>query len=114
ARTQGVLASAPDRLTVRVYGSDYGVLGDQAQRIRRVLMAIHGVGSAQVALPVRQPSIQIEVNLPAALDQQVKPGDVRRQAATLVSGTTVGYYYNQQKVFEVVVRGVDSTHGNLS
>ena len=33
----------------------------------------------------------------------LKPGDVRRQATTLISGLQVGSLYQQQKVFEVVV-----------
>lgn len=114
ARTEGVLGGSHDEVTVRIYGADYGVLGREAQRIKRVMSSVRGVGSPRVLLPVEQPVVQVKVNLGAALSRGLKPGDVRRAEATLVSGTTVGNFFEQQKVFDVVVRGVPRVREGLT
>ena len=49
--------------------------------------------------------MQIEVDLAAAERYGFKPGDVRREATTLISGLPVGSLYEQQKIFDVVVWG---------
>jgi Cu/Ag efflux pump CusA len=113
-RTEGVFGSSRDEVTVRIYGSEYGVLGRQAQRVKRLISSVEGVRRPRVQLPVEQPAVHVEVNLAAALRRGLKPGDVRRAAATLVSGTTVGNFFEQQKVFDVVVRGVPRLGDSLT
>ena len=56
----------------------------------------------------------VDVDLAAAARFGIKPGDVRREAATLVNGTEVGSLYEGQKIFEVVVRGTPATRSSLS
>jgi Cu/Ag efflux pump CusA len=56
-------------------------------------------------LPVEEPTLEIEVDLASAQNYGVKPGDVRRAAATLLSGIQVGSLFEEQKVFDVVVWG---------
>ena len=41
------------------------------------------------------------------------PGDARRQASTLVSGLTVGNFFQQQAVFDAVVWSIPSVRANL-
>jgi Cu/Ag efflux pump CusA len=65
-------------------------------------------------LPVEQPTLNVAVNLAAATRNGVKPGDIRREAATLLSGLTVGNFFEQQKVFDVVVVGTPAVRSNLS
>jgi Cu/Ag efflux pump CusA len=47
----------------------------------------------------------VKVDLGKALRYGVKPGDVRRDAAILLSGITVGNMFQDQKVFDVIVWG---------
>jgi Cu/Ag efflux pump CusA len=104
-RTRGVLARADDGLTVRMYGQNLGVLDRQAATIRHSVAQVRGVRDAHVLpIPV-QPTMQIKVDLDAARRHEIKPGDVRRAAAILVEGLDVGAFFEQQKVFQVVVRG---------
>ena len=44
----------------------------------------------------------------------IAPGDVRRTAATLLSGLTVGNLFEQQKVFDVVVWSTPDTRASLT
>jgi Cu/Ag efflux pump CusA len=96
---------ASDALTVRLFGEDHDVLREQAEEMKQTLAGISGVVDPQVLLPLEEPTIEIEVDLGSAQRYGVKPGDVRRSAATLLSGIHVGSLFEEQKVFDVVVWG---------
>jgi Cu/Ag efflux pump CusA len=110
----GVLRSRRDALDVRLYGERYPVLEREAAKLRGQLAHVGGLGPARVGgLPVEQPGIRIEVQLAAAMRHGLTPGEVRRQVATVVSGLVVGNFFQQQKVFDVVVRGGAPAPQNL-
>jgi Cu/Ag efflux pump CusA len=110
-----VLTGADRRpLLVRVYGEDPTVLRQQAARMARLLSRVDGVVAPRVQSPIQEPTVAIEVDLDAAQRLGIKPGDVRRRAATLLSGIEVGSLFRQQKVFEVVVRATARTRHSLS
>ncbi len=113
-RLSEVLAPGVDGLTVRVFGHEFGVLEDTAQDVARRLESIEGVQGVTVESTVLEPQIEIEVDLAAAERFQVKPGDVRRSATTLLSGLQVGNLYEEQKVFEVIVWGIPEVRRNLN
>jgi CzcA family heavy metal efflux pump len=96
---------ASDALTVRLFGEDHDVLREQAEKLQQVLAGVNGVVDPQVMLPLEEPTLEIEVDLASAQSQGVKPGDVRRSAAILLSGLRVGSLFEEQKVFDVVVWG---------
>jgi CzcA family heavy metal efflux pump len=96
---------ASDALTVRLFGEDHDVLREQAEKMKQTLAGINGVVDPQVLLPLEEPTLEIEVDLASAQRHGVKPGEVRRSAATLLSGIYVGSLFEEQKVFDVVVWG---------
>ncbi len=110
----GVLAAAPGALTVRLYGSDYGELARLGREVEAVMARISGLGPARMQLPASQPTLNVAVDLTAATRNGVKPGDIRREAATLLSGLTVGNFFEQQKVFDVVVQGTAAVRSSLT
>jgi Cu/Ag efflux pump CusA len=102
----GVLSAPHRALDVRVYGERYRVLEREAARLRGRLAQVAGLGPAHVpGLPVEQPGVRIQVHLRSAMRHGLTPGEVRRQVATVVAGLVVGNFFEQQKVFDVVVRG---------
>ncbi len=105
AVTDGVLAPSHHDVTVRIYGQDYNTLRSLSWQVRVAMSHARGVGFPQVQLPVAEPNIEVAVNDTAALRAGVLPGDARRQASTLVSGLTVGNFFQDQAVFDVVVIG---------
>jgi Cu/Ag efflux pump CusA len=109
-----VLTVPPDQVVTRVYGSDYAELARLAGQASAAISGVSGVHQPQVWLPVEQPTLDVEVNLDRAQRNGVKPGDIRREAGTLLSGLTVGNFFQDQKVFDVVVRGAPGTAGNAS
>jgi Cu/Ag efflux pump CusA len=113
-RSRGVLGPPDDGLLVRVYGQELGVLRGQAERLRRELAGVRGVQRPRVLAPAMQPTLQIQVDLATARRYGIKPGDVRRAAAALVAGIEVGSFFEQQKVFQVVVRGDAATRDSVA
>ncbi|MEU0404300.1 efflux RND transporter permease subunit [Streptomyces sp. NPDC006197] len=96
-------------VVVRVYGQDLGVLRQQAQQVSKALAQVPGIVRPQVPDVVEEPTLEVKVDLAAAQSHGVKPGDVRRTAATYFSGLPVGSLYEEQKVFDVVVWGSPAT-----
>ncbi len=113
-RTAGVLQPPHETVDVRVYGEDYGVMRAKAEQLRAAIAHVDGVHDPRVVQQVEQPSLQISVNLKDARRHGIKPGDVRRAAAVLISGIEVGNFFERQKVFDVVVRGVPDARHSLT
>ena len=101
-------------LVVRVYGNDYGVLNSKAEEVLGIISGVDGVADARVNTAEVAPTVEIEVSVAKAAKFGLKPGDVRRASATLVSATIAGNLFQDQKVFEVVVWGVPAVRQNLS
>jgi len=100
--------------SVRVFGVDPQVLRETAEDVREMMSTTPGLVDPQLSLPQLQPIAEIEVNLDKAQDAGIKPGDVRRAAATLLQGVDVGFLFEQQKVFQVVVKGTPATNSSLT
>ena len=107
-------SGAQDAITVRVFGEDHEILRGEAEKVRQAVARIDGVVEAQAVLPVEEPTLEIEVDLSVAQRYGIKPGDVRRAAATLLSGIQVGSLFEEQKVFDVVVWGIPETRNSLT
>ncbi|MCG5480233.1 efflux RND transporter permease subunit [Sinorhizobium alkalisoli] len=94
-----------EAVVVQIYGPAWDVLQNVAEEVRQALSDVPGVVTPQIRTREHEPSIEIEANLAAAERYGLKPGDVRRAAATLMGGIEVGSLYEGQKIFEVVVWG---------
>ncbi len=100
---------ADSPIVVRVYGNERDALAAKAKEVGAELRKISGLTDLNVELPAEEPSLEVEVDLDRAKDFGVKPGDVRRAAAILLSGIDVGQLFYDQKVFDVVVWGAPET-----
>ncbi|MBE8516223.1 efflux RND transporter permease subunit [Amycolatopsis sp. H6(2020)] len=114
SRTAEILATSSDDVTVRLYGQDSDILHRKAEEVRAKLGEVSGVVGSRVETQDEEPTMLVDVDLGAAARFGIKPGDVRREAATLVNGTEVGSLYEGQKIFEVVVRGTPAGRSSLS
>ena len=106
--------AADDQLVVRVYGQDLGTLQIKAAELTTVLAGVDGVVAPRVDADAMEPTVEIEVDLAAAEVHGLKPGDVRRAGATLLSGVEVGSLFEEQKIFEVVVWGTPEIRHSMS
>ncbi|GAA2142594.1 efflux RND transporter permease subunit [Arthrobacter humicola] len=99
---------------VRVYGTDMPVLREKAEEVRKALETVDGVQNPTINAGAMTPIVEVEVNLAEAQKVGIKPGDARRAAAALMQGIVVGNLFEQQKVFEVVVRGAVDVRDDLT
>jgi CzcA family heavy metal efflux pump len=112
-RFKEVGSGADEPVVVRIYGADLDVLRPKADEVARALHGIKGIAKLHAEMPVMEPTLLIDVDLDAAKASGIKPGDVRREATTLLSGVLVGNTFEDQKVFQVVVWGTPGTRQNL-
>jgi Cu/Ag efflux pump CusA len=98
----------------RVYGEDWNIIRNKAEEIHSGLSKTEGITNPQIHYPDMEPTLEIEVNIEASNIYGLKPGDVRRQATSLVSGLGVGNLFDEQKVFDVVVWGKPEIRRSLT
>ena len=113
-RLREVLSGSSDAVVVRLYGQDLDILRAKGEEVRTLIGGIEGVANPHVSALIEEPNVEIEVDLAKAQEAGVKPGDVRRAAATLLSGMEVGNLFEEQKVFEVVVWGAPETRHSVT
>ena len=113
-RVDEVLAGASDSIVVRIYGQDLEELRSRADEIERLMADIPGIIEEHVEFQEDVPQINVTVDLGAARRYGVKPGDVRRAAATLMAGEEVGDIFRGGKAYDVNVWSVPSTRSSLS
>jgi Cu/Ag efflux pump CusA len=113
-RIREVLTGASNAVVVRIYGPDLAILRQKAEEVRQALKGVDGVVDLHVDLQVEEPQVEIKVDLARAEPYGLKPGDVRRAAATLVNGLEVGNLFEEQKVFDVVVMGTPELRHSLT
>lgn len=100
-RIKEVLTGTSESIVVRVFGDELPVLREQAERVREALHDIPGLIDFHVEQQVLIPQIQIKTRLTDAARHGVKPGDIRRAAALLVSGLEVSDVLNEGKIYGV-------------
>ena len=109
-----VLAGSSQSVVVRLYGKKRDVLRAKAEEVRQALAPVRGLVDLRVSGYVEQPAVEIQVDLEKAEPYGLKPGDVRRAAATMFSGLNVGFLFEEQRVFDVVVWGVPDKRNSVS
>ena len=79
-----------------------------------MVSGIDGVTAARMDRQLDQPNVEVEVDLAKAKRYGLKPGDVRRAAATMLAGLEVGSLFEQQKVFQVTVWSTPDSRASLT
>ncbi|MGE5763589.1 MAG: efflux RND transporter permease subunit, partial [Mycobacterium leprae] len=100
-RIREVLTGASEPITIRVFGPDLELLREKAEEVDKILGEIPGVGEHYVDFQDTIPQVKVEVDLVAAREHGVKPGDVRRAAAWLMAGEEAGDVYAGGKAYDV-------------
>jgi Cu/Ag efflux pump CusA len=113
-RADSILGPAPHDITVRIFGQDPDILAEKSVEVARMLSGVDGVVDATVQQPPMQPTLVVEPDLTATQRFGVTPGAVRRAATEMLSGIVVGSLYQDQKIFDVVVRGTPDTQNSFT
>jgi CzcA family heavy metal efflux pump len=113
-RVDEVLAGSTEPIVVRIFGQDLKELRSRAHEVRNLLSDIPGITEEHVSFQEDVPQVEIRVNLGAAQRYGIKPGDVRRAAATLVSGEEVGDIFRGGRAYDVNVWSTPQTRDSVS
>src|ERR687889_734125 len=113
-RIKETLTGTSESIVVRIYGPDLDVLYDKADEVSNKLQNIPTLVDAHADFQEEVPQLEVEVNLPAAQRYGIKPGDVRRQAATLVASEEVGDIFKGGKAYDVHVWSTPETRNNVA
>jgi CzcA family heavy metal efflux pump len=104
-RIKEVLTGASATVVVRIFGPEIDRLQTNAAAVKKALEGVAGTTDVQLQSQVFVPQVEVQFQPALAAPYGLTPGDVRRAVTTLVQGTKVGEFYDQQRVFGVVVRG---------
>ena len=86
---------------------------EKTAEIEKIMGDIEGVQDAHTDISTDVPQLQVEVNLVKAEKYGLKPGDVRRAAATLVAGEEVGDIFRNGKAYDVMVWSTLQTRSSV-
>jgi CzcA family heavy metal efflux pump len=100
-RIREVLTGSPTAITVRIFGDDLKTIRDKADEVKHAFENIPGIVDLKVESQKAIAQIDVRVNLAAAERHGIKPGDVRRMAAAMVTGTEVGDIFRDGKAYDV-------------
>src|SRR5437588_5899390 len=113
-RIEETISGSGSAIVVRIFGPDLDVLRGKAEEVTAKMAKIKGVTDLTPELQTDVPNIEVKVDLDRAERFGVKPGDVRRQASTLVEGEEVGDIYRAAKTYDVNVWSVPLTLTSLT
>jgi CzcA family heavy metal efflux pump len=113
-RIKEVLTGGSAAIVVRVYGPDLARLRPTAAALGKVIGGVSGVSDLQVEPQVLVPEVQVRLRPDAAQRFGLTPGAVRRAAATLVKGTSVGEVYDGQTIYSVAVWGQEHLRTDMA
>ena len=113
-RVEEVLTGGKEPIIVRVYGEDLQALRDKSEEILGLLESIDGVKNAHTDISQDVPQVEVTVDLQAAEQYGLKPGDVRRAAATLVAGEEVGDIFRAGRAYDVVVWSTPESRSDVT
>ena len=113
-RIDEVLTGESEPIVVRIFGSNLGVLRDQAELVRQALVTIKGTDEVKKDINIDVPHIQVTERPADALKYGLKPGDVRRASAVLMAGEEVGDIFNGGRTYDVQVWTAPEWRSSLS
>ena len=113
-RVKEVLTGASASIVVRVYGPDLAVLRSKAKEIEKAIGSVEGIANLKVESQELVPQVEIRLRPAVAERFGLTPGQVRRAVTTLLRGMKVGEVYEDQKKYDVVVWGTETSRTDLS
>ncbi|MDQ1531932.1 MAG: hypothetical protein QOE37_2037, partial [Microbacteriaceae bacterium] len=112
-RIAEVVSGGKEPIVVRVFGPDLTVLRQKADEINRLMAGIPGTLDHHVDISTDVPQVQVEVDLAKAARYALKPGDVRRAAATMLAGEEVGDIFRGGRAYDVAVYSVPGARDSV-
>jgi CzcA family heavy metal efflux pump len=113
-RIREVLTGGKQAVIVRLYGSDLDTLHAQASKVVAALDGTPGLVDLHAELHENIPQVEVRVDLARAEGHGLKPGDIRRAAATMMAGIEVSDIHKDGKVYDVQVWSIPAVRHSLT
>ena len=102
-RIREVLTGSSDTVVVRIYGPDLVGLREVSDEVQAALAGVEGLVDLKKEAHVDVPQLDIEVDLVAAEQYRLTPGDIRRTTSFLVQGEEIGDIFVGGRTYDVNV-----------
>ena len=112
-RIREVLTGSSDTVVVRIYGPELEGLRVTSDTVLAALQGVDGLVDLKKEAHVDVPQIDIKVDLVAAKQYGLKPGDIRRATSFLLQGEEVGDLFVGGKTYDVNVWSTPETRDSL-
>jgi Cu/Ag efflux pump CusA len=113
-RIREVLTGSSETIVVHIFGDNLDTLEKTADDVKNMIGKIDGVIEENVELQTKVPQVEVKVDLDQAERYGLKPGDVRRAAATFVTGEEVGDIFREGKTYDVQVWSAPESRSSLT
>jgi CzcA family heavy metal efflux pump len=113
-RIEEVVAGSKEPIVVRIFGPDLTVLRAKAEQVNKIMAGISGAADHHVDISADVAQLQVQVDLAKAARYELKPGDVRRAAATMVAGEEVGDIFRNGRAYDTVVWSVPAARDSVA
>jgi CzcA family heavy metal efflux pump len=113
-RIKEVLTGTSESIVVRIYGPELETLREQAELVEERLAGIPGLIDAHASFQTDLPHITVEPNLTEARKHGLKPGDIRRQASTLIASEEVSDIFAGGKAYDVHVTAIPAARDSVT
>lgn len=99
-----MLSGVSAKIAVKVKGNNLNELRRIGTEIQTIAHDIPGLEEARIEQQAPIPQLRIEVDRERARAYGITPGDLNARLATLLGGETVTEIYENQRIYDVVVR----------
>ena len=113
-RIKEVLTGSSEAIVVRIYGPDLATLRTLAKDIEERIGGVEGISEAHASFQTDLPHIEVEPNLAAARKYGLKPGDIRRQASTLIASEEVSDIFVGGRAYDVHVTAIPEARDSVT
>jgi CzcA family heavy metal efflux pump len=113
-RIKEVLTGTSESIVVRIYGPDLAVLRAKADEVAKRIAGVDGVIDAHASLQTDLPHIVVEPDLAAARRHGLTPGDIRRQASTMIASEEVSDIYAGGRAYDVHVTAIPAARDSVT
>lgn len=113
-RVKEVLTGTSESIVVRIFGPDLAMLRETAAMVESSIADVKGVTDVHASLQTDLPHIEVEPDLVAARLHGLTPGDIRRQAATLIASEEVSDIFSGGRAYDVHVTSIPSARDSVT
>jgi len=99
-----MLSGVSAQVAVKIFGPDLGKLRELGAEVVDIARDIPGMEQARTEQQASIPQMRIEIDRDRALAYGVTPGEFNEELAALMGGGYVAEVYEDQRVFDLVVR----------